>query len=222
MAVHPRVLEAHRAQLERRRAVLATGARHVGWKVGLGIPGAEELIGRRPVFGHLTSASRLDAEALFSADAMRELQVDCELAVTLGRDVLADGDVDAVRGSIAGAATALELCDVGRPPDDFDSIVAANVFHRAFVLGPGRPAREAFAPALRGRVWVNGVLRHEADAEDTLTRILAIARLLEAVGERLRAGDWVICGAASGGLVMQGDEVEVGIAALGNVRVTIA
>src|SRR3954449_2179268 len=53
-----RVLAAQRAQLLARDVTLDFGATHVGWKVALGIPGADRLIGQRPVFGYLTSATR--------------------------------------------------------------------------------------------------------------------------------------------------------------------
>jgi 2-keto-4-pentenoate hydratase len=218
---HTRVLAAQRAQLEARRAVLDAGATHIGWKVGLDIPGAEELVGDAPTFGYLTSASLFQSGTVFAAEGIRELQVDCELAVTLGHDLLASGDRDDVTHSIGGLATGLELCDVGRPPDDFDSIVAANIFHRAFALGPSRPPPPSSETSFDGRVWVNDKLQHKATSAAVLDRILGVARLLEAVGECLRAGDRVICGAICGGPLAVGDEVEVEVGDLGRLRVTI-
>src|SRR3954452_19596589 len=103
---HPRVLAAQRAQLDARRAALDAGAKHVGWKVGLGIPGARELIGDAPVFGYLTSASRFESGGAFPSAAVQKLQVDCELAVELDRDVDARAGVDGL--VVAGVATALE------------------------------------------------------------------------------------------------------------------
>jgi 2-keto-4-pentenoate hydratase len=220
-AFHPRVLAAQRAQLAARQAVLDAGAAAVGWKVGLGIPGAEALVGSEPVFGYLTSASRLRPGTSFDAGEVRKLQVDCELALELGRDVTGSADDAAVRHAIAGVGTALELCDVARPPDDFDSIVAENVFHRAFALGPARRPSSPAMPFV-GRVWVNGELRYEAATNGMVERIIGIARLLQAVGERLRAGDWIICGAICGGLVERGVELEVEVGSLGRVRVRIA
>lgn len=216
---HPRVIAAQRAQLRERRASLDRGAGHVGWKVGLGIPGAEELIGDEPVFGHLTSASRFASGDVFTAGGARKLQVDCELAVELGHDVDADDGRELLRRAISGVATGLELCDVARPPDDFDGIVAANVFHHAFTLGPSKPPSGDLAYA--GRVRVNGELRHQGTSADVLERLAAVARLLEATGERLRAGDRIICGAVCGGLVARGDQVEVEVGDLGVLRVAI-
>jgi 2-keto-4-pentenoate hydratase len=215
------VLAAQRAQLAERQAVLMSGARHVGWKVGLGIPGADELIGDRPVFGYLTSATEFESGRMVEVAGVRKLQVDCELAVELGHDVDGDGDLAGLHNAIAGVATALELCDVGRPPDDFDSIVAANVFHRAYALGPALPHDANATPA--ARVRVNRELRHQAAwSDDVFVRILALAQLLEAVGKRLRAGDRIICGALCGGLIERGDDVEVRVGELDPVRAVIA
>jgi 2-keto-4-pentenoate hydratase len=218
--MNPRVLAAQRAQLLARAVALDSGATHVGWKAALGIPGADQLIGQRPVLGYLTSATRFESGSVFEAEGIRKLQVDCELAVELGDDLAGDADIDTVASTIVGFATALELCDVGRPPADFDSIVAANVFHRAYALGPSQSS-PATAPT--ARVHVNGELRHEAMANiDHVGRILAVAQLLEAVGERLRRGDRIICGAICGGLLDRGDEVAVAVGQLGTVRVTVA
>jgi len=55
-----RVPLALQAQLRGRRAELDSGAAHVGWKVGLHIAEVEEVMGPEPVFGYLTSATRLE------------------------------------------------------------------------------------------------------------------------------------------------------------------
>jgi 2-keto-4-pentenoate hydratase len=218
--VHPAVVAAERAQLRERRRLLAEGAEHVGWKVGLEIPEARELIGGEPVFGHLTSATRFQSGAVFDASTIRELQVDCELALELGRDVAGGEDPGSVEDAIAGIGTGLELCDVGRPPNDFHAIVAGNVFHRAYALGPTSPFRADEIVA--GRVHVNGELRYEATGTTNVAdRIVAIARLLESVGEGLRAGDRIICGSICGGPLDRGDEIEVAAGDLGSLRVVI-
>jgi 2-keto-4-pentenoate hydratase len=69
---------------------------------------------------------------------------------------------------------------------------------------------------------VNGQLRHEGAVEDVPGRILGIARLLEAVGQGLHAGDRVICGSVCSGLPAPGDDVEVQVAGPGAVSIKIA
>jgi 2-keto-4-pentenoate hydratase len=217
---HPRVIAALQAQLAARDAVLAAGASHVGWKVALGIDGAAGLVGAEPLFGYLTTATLLESGACFEPSGIRKLQVDCELAVELGSDVVAGDGAGAVEQAVAGVATALELCEIAYPSNAFDTIVAENVLHRALVLGTFVPASPQAERA--GRIHVNGQLRHESVVEDVLSRIFGIARLLEAVGQGLRAGDRIICGSICSGLPVRGDEVEVQVAGLAGVGISIA
>ena len=204
-----RVVAALRAQLDQWRAALRDGAERVGWKVALGIPEVEELVGAAPLFGHLTSATRLESGATYSAATAAVPRVDAEVAVEVGRD-----------GEVVGLGTALELVDVGRPPSDFEGIVAANVFHRAFVLGPSRPV--APGERLEARLSVGGRLRGSAPAPGDFTgTVRAVAALLAACGESLRSGDRIIAGSLIQVAVAPGDEVAVEIAGLGEVGVRV-
>jgi hypothetical protein len=121
------------------------GAARVGWKVALGM----EEVENRPVIGYLTSATELRSGAAHSATGAAELCVDAELAVEIGRD-----------GAIAGYAAALELVDLGQGRGSLESVIRANVLHRAFVLGPSH-----VEPARAAAVSVDGDLRAAAFAE---------------------------------------------------------
>jgi len=188
--VDPRLVRALEEQLEAMRATLQAGARRVGWKVGAG---EEERIGDGPVVGHLTSATVLEPGSSYPADSDAELHADAEVFLELGHD------------GIARSGVALELCDLG-PPEGAEAIVATNVFHRAVIFGPA----EASLPDgdLEGRLIVNGQVRAAAPARrDHAETLQAIARLLEAVGERLRPGDRVITGSIVQVPVAPGDQV---------------
>jgi hypothetical protein len=126
--VHPRVVAALRAQLGSRRAALDAGARHVGWKIGLGIPEVEALIGSYPVMGHVTTATRLRSGDAFRAPRPEMLRAETEIAIEVGRD-----------RSIARFAVALELVDVG-PPAGLQGIVADRILDgwlNHVPVGPG-------------------------------------------------------------------------------------
>lgn len=197
------------AQLDSWRAALLEGAERVGWKMGLGVPEVEELLGAEPVIGHLTSATRLDSGATWSARGASVLRAETEVAVEVG-----PGD------AVARLATALELVDLGRPPHGFEGIVAANVFHRAFVLGPSRPVAPGERP--EARLSVNGRLRAAARAPaDFAGTVSAVARLLALVGDRLEPGDRIIAGSLTHVPVGPGDEVAAEVEGLGVVRVAI-
>jgi 2-keto-4-pentenoate hydratase len=214
--IDPRLESALAAQLADWRAALADGADRIGWKLGMG---DRERIGG-PVIGHLTSASLLRDGADYEATEVA-LHADAEVALEIGGDLGADADEDQARAAIARYGAALELVDLAEPPVDPQDIVAANVFHRAVVLTAGG---EALPPAgVEGRLIVNGEVRASAPAPtDVADRVLVVARLLDAMGERLRAGDRIITGSVVQIPVAPGDAVVADLGALGSPRATIS
>jgi 2-keto-4-pentenoate hydratase len=216
----PRAAAAIRVQLEDWRKKLATGAERVGWKIGLNIPEVQERLGlREPVIGHLTSATRIESEYR-GADA-DDLRAEPEVVLEVGRDVPGDVDEETAREAIAGYGAAIELVDTGRPPADLEGIVAGNVFHRGFVLGPSHPALPT--EGVEAVVTVNGEERGRADAPDDFAEVvMLVARLLEAVDERLAAGDRIIAGSLTPPEeVGPGDHVAVDLGRLGRVEVAV-
>jgi len=216
--IDPRLRTALAAQLGQWRSALEGGAERVGWKLGIG---DRESIGPGPVIGHLTSATQLDPASTFPATGAMALHADAEVAVQVGRAVDPGSDLAGAREAIAGFGSALELVDLGGPPDDPQGVVAANVFHRAFALGP----LDAQPPADRveGRLIVNGETRVAATAaRDFPETVRAVAALLGAMGERLEAGDVLITGSVVQLPVDPGDEVIANMGQLGRVGLTVA
>src|SRR4051812_35498913 len=148
--LHPMIAFGLAAQLATRRAALDAGARRVGWKLAYGIEEIEALAGDEPVIGHLTTATLIEPGGTYrGAGAEGVLRGETELAVEVGEG-----------GEIAGLAVALEVVDVGRPPDSAEGLVAANVLHRAVAFGPTR--RGASAPSGRARLLIGGEVREDA------------------------------------------------------------
>jgi 2-keto-4-pentenoate hydratase len=210
-ALPPEIAAGLAAQLARRRAALDAGARRVGWKLAYGIAEIEALVGDAPAIGSLTSATLLEPGGVYrTTRSDRELRVETELAVEVGEG-----------RRIAGLAVALEVVDVGRPPDGAEALVAANVLHRAVAFGPTR--RGAAVPPGRARLLIGGDVREDAPVRgDPATVVAAAARLLEAVGERLEPGDRVLAGSSCHVPAAPGDEVVAAIDGLGAVQATIA
>jgi hypothetical protein len=196
-AVDPRIVAAVRAQLRARE-----GCR-VGWKAGFGITGVPELIGDMPVPGHLTTATQLPPGAVFEPRAAGALHADCEVVVTIGGDEL---------------GVALELVDLARQAGAMEQVVARNVLHLAFALGPSAPG-----PPGEARLVVNGEVRARALARaDHGDTVAALGRILEAAGERLQSGDQIITGSVVQVPVAPGDDVVAEIDGIGCVGVTVA
>jgi 2-keto-4-pentenoate hydratase len=187
-------------QLRHRR-----GAR-VGWKLGMG---DRERIGDGPVVGHLTGATQLGPGGSFVADGVAALHADAEVALEIGAD-----------GQIAGYGAALELVDLGPVPGGAEAIVASNVFHRAFALGPSGPWP---SEGVAGRLLVNGSERAAAPAVAGYTELVrSVAALLDAIGERLEPGDRIITGSVVQVPVAPGDDVVADLGSLGRVGLSIA
>jgi 2-keto-4-pentenoate hydratase len=217
--VHPRVAAALNAQLARWRAALDGGGRRVGWKLGLNFAEVEAVIGADAIIGHLTTRTLLATGESYAAQNGAELRAETEVALVLGEDVAADVGPDKARAAIVGAAVALEIVDVSRPPDDLEGIVIENAFHRAFVLGPARPVDPS---RLEGRLTVNGKLRASATAgTDHSGVVRAVAQLLATAGEQLQRGDYILAGALTHVPIQPGDAIESEIHGLGAVNLTL-
>jgi 2-keto-4-pentenoate hydratase len=192
-----------REQLRRREAELNAGARRVGWKIGRGIVAGEEDL--EPVIGYLTSTTLLPPGGVFDGAGAKELRVDAEAALELARG-----------GGVSRVGAALELVHVARPPHDFESIVAENIWHRAVAFAPllAKPPPDE----VEARVVVNGEVRDAPRARVDFEETVTIAgRLLAAVGEQLQAGDRIIAGSILHVPVEPGDDVVVDLGELGRV-----
>ncbi len=169
-AADPRVVAALEDQLRHWRAQLERGERRVGWKIGLNIPEVQERLGiDGPVIGHLTSATQLPSGGIYSAGPAVALRGEPEIALELERDVPGSADRRAASDAIAGAAPAIELVDVGRPPGGLEGIVAENVFHRAFALGPSQPA---LGDGVEASLSVDGETRASAPVPDDFADVI--------------------------------------------------
>ena len=216
------------AQLARWRRRIAGGPARVGWKIGFNSPAAQRQLGLDgTVVGHLTQATVLAPGTSHSLAGSRLVSAEPEVAVHLGRDVPAGAGGDAARAAIAALGAAIELVDIDGPLDDLEAILAANVFHRAAVLGPPRTERAGGALAgVTARAFRNGdevaSVEAAAAAGDLAAVVRHVADWLAAFGERLCAGDRIICGSLAPPIwVKPGDRVRVDLGPLGAVEVAL-
>jgi len=141
--------------------------------------------------------------------------------VELGSDIDAGATLADVEAAIAGFGVAIELVDLGPVAGGSWGIVAANVFHCAFALGPVQHPRPGVKT--EGSLVVNGEVHATAPAaEGYLELVRAVAVVLDAMGERLRAGDRLITGSVVQVPLQPGDEVLADLGALGRVQLSIA
>ena len=216
--VDVRVAAALARQHAEREATAGAGATRIGWKLGVG---QRESIAGDIAVGYLTSATCLPPGAAYAASREdRMLHADVELFVEFGRDVPAAAEADAVEAAVERYGVALEIVDLSPLPDEPDSVVEGNVFHRAVAFGSSRTdvPRDARAAAT-----VNG--QEEASAAvaaNVYEKLTPAAQLLDAVGERFRAGDRVITGSIVQVPVDRGDEVVGAISGIGDVALRVS
>jgi 2-keto-4-pentenoate hydratase len=154
---------------------------------------------RAPLFGFLTDRGLLESGSTVSIAGWTRAVFEPEVAVHLGSNLRSGAAEAEVRAAISGLGPAVELADVDPAVQDVESILAGEIFHRHVLLGPVDRTRAGGSVAgIEARVRRDGdeiASASDATAPGEMVVILqALAEVLEANGEALRAGDVVITG----------------------------
>jgi 2-keto-4-pentenoate hydratase len=197
----PRIARGMQVQLARRRQRLDAGDRPLGWKVGFGAPAVMEKLGiSAPLVGHLLESGVVTAGAGVSFKGWTKPVVEPEIALYIGDDLPGGGTREQARAAIAALGPAFELADLSYAPEDAERIVGDNIYQRHVMLGPRDETRAGGNVAgLIGRVFRNGAeVARTSDPESNTGNLVDLVRhvadVLEAFGERLRAGEVIITG----------------------------
>jgi 2-keto-4-pentenoate hydratase len=197
----PRILRGMEKQLRLRQDRLNAGERSVGWKVGFGASAALQRLGLdAPLIGFLTDKTLLPSNASVPIQGWTKPAMEPEVAVYMGQDLARITDSASTRAAIAALGPAIELADVHFPPDDVEAILAGNIYNRHVILGPADSSRAGCN--LEGLV---GHISHNAEAlmpvsdlqaltGDIVDIVSHVSNLLSVLGERLRAGEFIITG----------------------------
>ena len=216
-----------RAQLALRDRKVLDGSRQVGWKLGFGSPAALAHFGLdRPLVGFLLDSGMLADGADADLSGWDRPMLEPEVAVHLARDLAPGSSWDETRRAIRGFSAAIELADLTFEPTDVEQILAGDIFHRHFVLGP-IDERLLDAEHFRTRVLIGGDEVAATDTPQDLTgELVEIIRLtvdlLAGFGERLRADEFVLTGSVVPPLpVHPGMTVQTEMQGLGSLRLTL-
>jgi 2-keto-4-pentenoate hydratase len=211
----PRIARGMEKQLTTRRARIAAGEKPIGWKVGLGAPPAmERLKIKGPLVGFMMEKSIIANAATVSLAGWSKPVAEPEVAVHMGKDLLAGADRAAAIAAIAGIGPAIELADLNPPPDDVEVALAGNIFHRHVILGASDTSRAgAKLDGISGHVFRRGTLAAKQDNVEQLIGemigiVMHVAGTLAAYGEKLRAGDVIITGSIVPPPFIEPDETE--------------
>ena len=216
------------AQLAQWRAQVVASNQRLGWKIGFNDRASQERMGLSgPVVGFLRRGDLLDSGESFHAPPGVAIKVEMEIALRIGRDVAADATVDESEAAIAAIAPAFEVVDVTEPVEGIEALLRVNLYHAAVLLGPEashvpkNPRRE-----ISGQLAIRGGTVHEVGPRRLPARfgefVQVVAATLGSHGERLCAGDWIICGSIVEPVsASPGDHFKGEIATLAPIELTI-
>ncbi|MGH8927801.1 MAG: hypothetical protein ACRDWH_05585 [Acidimicrobiia bacterium] len=197
----PRIRVGMGRMLAARQALIDAGSKPIGWKLGFGSPAARDRLGiDAPLIGFLTDRTLVASGEAVAIQGWRQPMIEPEVAVYMATDLVDGADPARVAVAIGALGPAIELADVDADVVEVESIMAANIFHRAVVLGESDPGRAGGRrQGLVARVYSDGEERAatpdlESLTGEMLTVIGSLADLLNAAGERLRQGELVITG----------------------------
>jgi 2-oxo-3-hexenedioate decarboxylase len=216
-----------RASMARREA---RGDALCGMKMGLTSKAKMVQMGvHEPIYGHLTSAMRLDDGGTLERSAHCHPRCEPEVAFLLGRDLRGPVTPAEALLAVEGVCAALEIIDSRYEAFQFTlpDVVADNASSARFVLGSKlrRPSEVALEnlgmvmeiegpPKSDRRVVELG--SSAAIYEHPARSLAALANLLAPLGETLRAGQVVLAGAATAAVALQpGDRVRLRVDGLG-------
>ncbi|MBN8965706.1 MAG: fumarylacetoacetate hydrolase family protein [Rhizobiales bacterium] len=143
---------------------------------------------------------------------------EAEIAAHLGRDLPANASREEARAAIAAIGPAIELADIDCPMDDVTAILSGDIFQRHVMLGPRDTTRNgARLDGLKARVARSGVDVAvpddlQAPTGDIIDIVRHVANVAAAIGDGLRAGQFIICGSLTPPMFLQPGERDVTLA----------
>ena len=187
------------AQLLRFHAAIDEGAPRLGWKVAFNDPAAQARLGLpAPQLAWIDGRKAIVSGGAWRvADGVR-LHVEAEVAIRIAHDLTGSVTAAAARGAIAGVTPAIELVDYAKPSSPLSALIENAFFHAGTVFGTEVPSLAFGADTALVAVSKNGELvaeplsgRVPADLGEI---VMLAAATLARYGEKLLAGDRIICG----------------------------
>jgi 2-keto-4-pentenoate hydratase len=181
------------------------GGEVVGWKIGLTTARMQQMCGvAEPIVGAILSRRVHASPARAAAGEHVRLGLESEMALRIGADFPADGEVAPgdVLACVDGICAAFELIeDWGADYARLSAatLVADNAWNAGLVTGPVHSAQAFGALAgRRGVLHLDGEAQDEGSSSDVLgdpaIALAWVARHLAQRGRPLRPGQWVSTG----------------------------
>lgn len=210
---------------------LDSGARRVGWKIGLTSRAVQRQMGvDRPDFGVLFDDMDCPQGTPIGPDRLLQPRIEAEVAFMLAADLDGPTDVDTVRRAMAYATPALEIVDSRIAGWDITiaDTIADNASCGLYVLGDDQRAlADLETTTIAMQMTADGEVVSSGRGADCLGDPVAAAAWLAtaaaAYGEPLRAGDVILSGALGPMVnVTAGTTFLAELSQLGSVQATFA
>jgi 2-keto-4-pentenoate hydratase len=218
--------DAYRIQLA---LIRKSGARRVGWKVGLTSRAIQQQFQvHEPVFGCLLAEGKLASGHVFRHDALIEPGFENELCIVMGSDLRPDATQADVAAAVTAVHLAFEIIETrGDLTRQLALALADNAQQKAFVLGPAM--ERAALPELDRvtvSVRIDGSEVASADGSAVLghpyNSVAWLAGKLAQFGEQVRAGDFIMSGSFTRQFPLaKGDSIEADFAGIGRVTASV-
>jgi 2-keto-4-pentenoate hydratase len=229
----PRISRGMAAQLRRRRELLSSGHKPLGWKLAFGSPAAmKRLHTNAPLVGFLMQNALIPSGSMLSLSGWTKPAAEPEITVHLGKDLPAGADRETTRAAIAGLGPAIEVADVDHPSEDVEGTLACDIYQRHIILGRRDPARAGgILDGLAASVLRNGTefanISDPQSLQELTGELIDIVRhtanLLAAFGETLQAGQIIIAGSLIPPMwVASGEEIVFHFAPVDTVSIPFA
>jgi 2-oxo-3-hexenedioate decarboxylase/2-keto-4-pentenoate hydratase len=207
----------------------------VGHKIGCTTRVMQDFLGiANPCAGSVLASMAHRRSATLAFDDFLHVGVECEIAVSLARDLpprATPHDIDEVARAIRAYLPAIEVVD-DRWTDyrrvDTPTLIADDFFHAACVLGePVEASRAMDLAGVEGVMHVNGAAVGQGRGADVLghphAALAWLANALASRGRGLKAGQFVLTGSVvATKWVERGDRVRVSLTQLGDASVEFA
>jgi 2-keto-4-pentenoate hydratase len=216
-----------RVQLGVLSRLVADGARHIGWKVGLTSEAIQRQFGvPEPVFGFLLADGVYQSPAILDFDALIRPGIENEMCVTIGQDLRGPGvDLARARAAVASVRSAMELIETRGPfTEQLAVALGENVQQKGVILSE---QAHAFVPdldltAVEVELQLGGATVDRATGEavlgNPLRSIVWLANKLSQYGLGLEAGQLVMTGSLTRQFLAQrGDRFRANWRPLGSV-----
>jgi 2-keto-4-pentenoate hydratase len=209
----PRIASGMKQQLLRRRELLQSGKKPLGWKLAFGAPASmQRLHTNAPIVGFLLADAVLRSGATVSVAGWKKPAAEAEIAVYMGKDLGPRAGRDTTIDAIAGLGAAIEIADVDHPSEDVEGTLVRNIYQRHVILtGCDTTYAGGKLTGLNALVFRNGVeLANTPDfgalTGELIENVSHVANVLSFFGETLRAGEIIIAGSITLPILVEAGE----------------